>query len=46
MMATETETENLVNNPDTVEPPPYTSTGPNGNEPCTDQYYAAPPSCK
>ena len=41
-------TENLIDNPgsdyNTFEPPPYT--GPNGNEPRTDQYYAAPPSCK
>ena len=45
-MATENPRENLIDNSDdyTSEPPPYT--GPDGNEPHTDQYSPAPPSCK
>ena len=41
-------TENLIDNPgsdyNTFEPPSYS--GPDGNKPRTDQYFAAPPSCK
>lgn len=41
-------TEHLIDNPgsdyNTFEPPPYS--GPEGNNPRTDQYHAAPPSCK